>query len=184
MTENRTKIGSARSEWKTLTKCLPQESVMGASVFNIFMNDMFLILESCEHYNYADDNTLSDEQDTHGELKESMECDAEHVTQWFDCNGMKANPERYQGIAFRTKTDRPISFNVRGTDIKCSKEVKLLGIYIDSALTFSKQITVICKKASQQTCAIMRLSTIISIDVKLAMYRTFILSNFNNCPVV
>ncbi len=22
-------------------------------------------------------------------------CDAEHVTQWFDCNGMKANPEMY-----------------------------------------------------------------------------------------
>ncbi len=103
---------------------------------------------------------------------------------WFDCNGMKANPEMYQGIAFGTKPDRPRSFNVRGTDIKCSKEVKLLSIYIDSALTFSKQITVICKKASQQTCAIMRLSAIISMDVKLAMYCTFILSNFNYCPVV
>ncbi len=50
-----------------------------------------------------------------------------------------------------------------------------MGIYIDSAVIFSKQITVICKKASQQTCAIMRLSNIIS---------TFILSNFNYCPVV
>ncbi len=110
---------------------------MGPSVFNIFMNDMFLILESCEDYNYADDNTLSDKQDTPEELKEFLECDAEHVTQWFDCNGMKANPEKYQGIAFGTKPDRPTYFNVRGTDIKCSKEVKLLGIFIDFALTFS-----------------------------------------------
>ncbi len=148
------------------------------------MNDMFLIPESCEDYNYADDNTLSDEQDTPAELKECLECDAEHVTQWFDCNGMKANPEKYQGIAFGTKPDQPKKINVRGTDIKYSKEVKLLGIYIDSALTFSKQITVICKKASQQTCGIMRLSTIMRMDVKLAMYRTFILSNFNYCPVV
>ncbi len=59
--KQRTKIGSARSEWKILTKGLPQGSVMGPSVFNIFMNDMFLILESCEDYNYADDNILSDE---------------------------------------------------------------------------------------------------------------------------
>ncbi len=62
-------------------------------------------LESCEDYNYADDNTLLDEQDTHEELTESMERDAEHVTQWFDCNGMKANQERYQGIALGTKPD-------------------------------------------------------------------------------
>ncbi len=97
---------------------------------------------------------------------------------------MKANPKTYQEIAFGTKPHRPTYFNMWGTDIKCSKEVKLLGIYIDSALTFSKQITVICKKAGQQTCAIMRLRTIISMDVKLVMYCTFMLSNFNYCPVV
>ncbi len=39
-----TKIDCARSDWKTLTKGLPQESVKG--LFNIFMNDLFLILES------------------------------------------------------------------------------------------------------------------------------------------
>ncbi len=62
---------------------------------------------------------------------------------------MKANPEKCQGIAFGTKPDRPTYFNVRGTDIECSKEIKLLGIYIDPGLTFNKQITVICRKASQ-----------------------------------
>ncbi len=140
---------------------------MGPSAFNIFMNDMF---ESCEDYNYADDNTLSDKQNTHEKLKESLECDTEHVTQRFDSNGMKANPEKYHGIAFGKKPNRPTSFNVRGTGIECSKEVILQGIYIDSGLTFNKQITVICKKTSQQTCAIMRLSTIIGMNIKLAMY--------------
>ncbi len=57
------------------------------------------------------------------ELKESLECDAEHVTQWFDSNGMKANPEKYHGIAFGTKPKQPTSFNERGTDIECSIEV-------------------------------------------------------------
>ncbi len=44
---------------------------------------------------------------------------------------LKTNLENYQGIAFGTKLDQPIYFNVRGTDIKCSEEVNLLGIYID-----------------------------------------------------
>ncbi len=59
--KQRTKMDTARSERKTLTKSLLQGSVMGPSVFNIFMNDMFLIFLSCEYYNYTDDNTLSDE---------------------------------------------------------------------------------------------------------------------------
>ncbi len=67
------------------------------------MNDIFLILESCEDYNYADNNTLSDQQDISEELTESLECDAEYVTKWFVYTDVKSNPERYQGIAFGTK---------------------------------------------------------------------------------
>ncbi len=59
-----------------------------------------------------------------------------------------------------------------------------MGVYIDSRLTFSKEISFICQKAGQQTSSIMRLSTIIGMKVKLSIYQAFILSNFNYCPVV
>ncbi len=36
---------------------------------------------------------------------------------------MKANPEKYHGIAFGTNPKQPTSFNERGTDIECSIEV-------------------------------------------------------------
>ncbi len=67
----------------------------------------------------------------------------------------------------------------RGITGECKDEVKVLGVYIDSRLTFSKQISFIWQKAGQQTGAIMRLSTIIGMEVKLSIYRAFILSNFN-----
>ncbi len=57
-------------------------------MFNTFMNDMFLIIEMCEVYNYADDNTISDVKDTPDELKRSLEHDASNVTDWFDENGI------------------------------------------------------------------------------------------------
>ncbi len=38
-------------------------------MFNIFMNDMLLILEMCEDYNYADDNTISNVKDTPDQVK-------------------------------------------------------------------------------------------------------------------
>ncbi len=44
------------------------------------MNDMFLILEMCVDYTYADDNTIFDVKDTPEELKRSVEHDASNVT--------------------------------------------------------------------------------------------------------
>ncbi len=97
---------------------------------------------------------------------------------------MKANTDKYQGIVFGVKPDCPMSFTVKGITVECKDEVKLLGVYIDSQLTFSKQISFICQKVGQQTGAIMRLGTIIGMEVKLSIDRAFILSNFNYCPVV
>ena len=55
----RVKISDARSAWETLAKGVPQGSILGPLLFNIFINDMFYFMEKCSLYNYADDNSLS-----------------------------------------------------------------------------------------------------------------------------
>ena len=55
----RVKISNARSPWETLAKGIPQGSILGPLIFNIFINDMFYFIEKCSLYNYADDNSLS-----------------------------------------------------------------------------------------------------------------------------
>ncbi len=58
-------------------------------------------------------------------------------------------------------------------------------IYTTNVLSKSLTIRFFkCQNAGQQTGAIMRLSTNIGMEVKLYIYRAFILSNFNYCPVV
>ena len=56
--KKRVKISTSRSSWTTLSKGVPQGSILGPLLFNIFTNDLFLFIEKCKLYNYADDNSL------------------------------------------------------------------------------------------------------------------------------
>ena len=54
--KQRTKVGSAYSKWSKIRRGIPQGSIL--NLFNIFINDIFMITEQAAICNFADDNTL------------------------------------------------------------------------------------------------------------------------------
>ena len=98
---------------------------------------------------------------------------------------MKVNPDKFQEIAIGKNTQsKNISFNLNGNIIKTEDEVKLLGVTIDYELIFNSHITNICRKASRQLNVLKRIGKYLNRLGKLTIYHSFILSNFNYCPVI
>ena len=53
----RVKVNSSYSSWTEIISGVPQGSIVGPILFNIYLSDLFLFLENSNIANYADDNT-------------------------------------------------------------------------------------------------------------------------------
>ena len=56
--QQRVKLSNSRSEWDHLRKGVPQGSIMGPLLYNIFIQDLFYYIGE-NLYNFADDNSIS-----------------------------------------------------------------------------------------------------------------------------
>ena len=89
-------MGSSFSEWLESVFGVPQGSVLGPILFNIFLNDFFLCIQETEICNFADDNTLYASGDNLEAVISILQKEAVNVLHWFKINSMAANPGKFQ----------------------------------------------------------------------------------------
>ena len=177
------KIGNIRSEWLDLKTGVPQGSLMGPLLFNIFINVfIFDLTQFCDVYNYADDNTLSYSDKNILLVRSKLERASEQAIAWFKRNYMKANPTKFQAICL-SRDDTQTNFRVENNVIKADTKVKLLGIHIDKKLKFDDHTALICKKAARQINALQRICKNVDYKGRLRIYESFVASNFVYCSI-
>ena len=171
---------------KEMISGMPQGSILGPILFNIFINDLFYFVDGEDLHNFADDNTLSDQADSIGQLVENLQYLCEVASDWMDQNNMTANPSKFHAILLSKNcslTDRtPIK--IKENLIESGTQVDLLGLKIDNRLPFNSHISAICKKAVKQLNALKRLGSFLNISQCKVLAQSFIMAIFNYCPAV
>ena len=90
--KQRTKTGSSYNSWEEIVSGVPQGSILGPLLFNIFLCDLFLEHEVYFFSNYADDTTLYVVASNTTEVVENLTNITQKLFSWFANNHVKANP--------------------------------------------------------------------------------------------
>ena len=177
-----TKVGSYYSEILDIIFGVPQGSILGPLLFNVNIIDLFLI----EHYrsdfsNYADDTTPYNCGNTFLEVISDLETTMNNLFDWFCCNNFKVNPSKCHLFLspFNLK-----SINIKKFSIEGSSSEKFLGVTVDSNFTFEKHINELCKKGNQKLHALARCAKYMSTEKRRTLFKAFVVSQFNYCPLV
>lgn len=123
--KQRVKINNSFSTLLDILFGVPQGSILGPLLFNVFLIDLFLITIETDIASYADDNTPYTYGSDKNQVVEDLEKTAERMFIWFAENGMKANEAKSHLLSSLPLDTKAV---VGDTYIENSDQQKLLGI--------------------------------------------------------
>ncbi len=124
---------------------LPQGSVIAPLLFSIFVSDLFEQISS-NRVKFADDSTIWRTGSDLGSMLTNIQDDLDKILVWTKKWRMKINAEKTEVCCFTKDsnvltTAQNINLTINGGIIPYNANPRLLGVFLDEHMTFSRHIS-------------------------------------------
>ena len=168
--KQRTKINHSYCSWEEVLFEMLQGSKLGLILFNSFLSDLFLIIKDTYFASYADDNTIYKANNNINEVITYYNSQPKRLFIWFSNNQMKGNSDKYHFIISSKDCSE---IKIGNSLTKSSNCNKILGVKIDTKLTFDDHIKDMCRKANSKLCVPGRVSLYMGLGKKKLIMSSF-----------
>lgn len=159
------------SDWATVKFGVPQGSILGPTLFLIYINDLPAHI-SKRFVLFADDTSVIVQEKNLSALENTLKLTLKDLKKWFESNGLLLNESKSNIMQFHIRINNNHKLN--GTDFNITDKYKFLGINIDQSFNWKSHIQYLVSKLTSFRFAIKCIQNSVSLATLKIIYYAYI----------
>ena len=167
---------------------VPQGSILGPTLFVLFINDLSTVVQTAKIVLYADDTVLLYAAESVEEIQHHLKTDLTAASDWFKNNKLHLNIAKCKWTLFGTKNKlqkTPVcDITIDGSALEHVDSYKYLGLNLDKCLSWQDHIEKLCKKLRQRLGVLRRVRPYLDQESATTLFNALVLPLVDYCDTV
>ena len=183
------KLSTCSSDWIQLYQGVPQGTVLGPLLFNIYVNDMQQsVMENCNLFQYDDDTMIFSSHNDLTTARNKLQQTIERLVDFFESHQLTINANKTEFICFCKPSKNTFAgshtIKVKNQIINTSKTVKYFGVYLDQNLDFRDEVKNILRKMATGIKTLYSIRDIFPTATRLLLLNVLVLSHLHYSSIL